>query len=405
MIPFFELKHQYRRIAPELEKALKTVFDGGIYTLGEEVSRFETDFGRFLGVRHAVGVASGTDALTLSMKVLDLGPGDEVILPANAYPSAFGISLSGVRIRLADCREDGNIDPVGVDQAVTGNTRAIVPVHLYGNPADLIEIRKVIAFRKQKIYLVEDAAQGHGAEIKLKVKNKKLKKHINNQIHTDSWFKAGSIGEIGIFSFYPTKNLGAYGDGGMLVTGDETIARRLRRLRMYGEESRYESQEVSGVSRLDEMQAAILRVKLRHLDEWNRRRAEIAQYYKRELEGVGDLQIINSKFKFQNLKPQSKTQNYNTEQEFRSCHHLFVIRTAHRDKLKDFLAKHGIGSAIHYPVPIHMTKSFSHLGYKKGDFPVAEALARQVLSLPLFPELTDGEAEEVVARVKTFFRK
>ena len=153
------------------------------------------------------------------------------------------------------------------------------------------------------------------------------------------------------------------------------------------------------------MQAAILRVKLRHLDEWNRRRAEIAQYYKRELEGVGDLQIINSKFKFQNLKPQSKTQNYNTEQEFRSCHHLFVIRTAHRDKLKDFLAKHGIGSAIHYPVPIHMTKSFSHLGYKKGDFPVAEALARQGLSLPLFPELTDGGAEEVVARVKTFFRK
>jgi dTDP-4-amino-4,6-dideoxygalactose transaminase len=224
------------------------------------------------------------------------------------------------------------------------------------------------------------------------------------------WRKTGTIGDIGIFSFYPSKNLGAYGDGGMIVTDRSGWAKRIKALRMYGESSRYRSDEVSGVSRLDELQAAILSVKLKYLDRWNRRRGEIVKYYLEELDGVGDIQSIsNFKFKISNLsfgKTQDKHLKHEklNSYESRSCHHLFVIRTKKRDRLQKYLAEKGIGSGVHYPVPVHMSPAFKDLGYKKGDFPEAEAQSEEVLSLPLFPELTDSEAETVAGTVKEFFK-
>lgn len=418
-VPIFELSRQYKSIASEIQKATAGVYTGGVFTLGPQVQAFETEFAAYIGQNYAVGLSSGTDALTLAVRAMDLTSEDEVILPANAYPSAFGVALSGVRIRLADARYDGNMDPVSVDQAIGDRTRAVMPVHLYGNPADLEELQAVISYRKRKIYLIEDAAQAHGAAIKSQVKSQKLEvkepaggqnskfKVQNSKLNRGKIIrnKVGSVGDIGCFSFYPTKNLGAYGDGGMIVTGNQKIADRVRQLRMYGESARYKSTEVSGISRLDELQAAILRVKLKHLDEWNRRRQEISKFYERELDGVGDLRFVSPKSKDKNAKLQLNVQSYSKRGISDSCHHLFVIRTAHRNELKEYLTKQEIGCAVHYPVPIHLTKAFARLGYKKGDFPVAEALSRQVLSLPLFPELTDGEAEKVTAAVKTFFRK
>lgn len=408
-VPFFDLTRQYKQIHTEIDFAVNKTLSKGFFTLGNEVGVFEREFAEYLGADFAVGVGSGTDALSMSMKALGLGDKAEVIIPANAYPSAFGIAVSGVKIRLTDCDEKGLMDMSLLNKAVTSRTKAIVPVHLYGQPADLVSMNRFIS-SKGKIYIVEDAAQGHGARIRdARVQSSKFKVQSSNK-----WLFAGTFGDIGIFSFYPTKNVGAYGDGGMLVTNDYKTNKKLRQLRQYGESSRYNSEIVSGVSRLDELQAAILRVKLRHLDEWNERRGSLVERYKEALLNVGDIQIIateNSKVKTshsalqasrdrQNSNIQLKSQNYQNK----SCHHLFVIRTKYRDKLKDFLEKQGIGTAVHYPVPVHLTPAFKHLGYKKGDFPTAERLSREVLSLPLFPELEDKEIEYVCDSIKKFFR-
>ncbi len=378
MIPICNLTRQYRSLQPDVDAAVSRVLARGMFTLGAEVAAFEKEFASYLGARFAIGVGCGTDALTLAVRSLGLGKGDEVILPANSYPTVFGVALSGVTIRLADSNELGLLDISRLKRAVSNKTKAIIPVHLYGNPADLNALHDFILGVKQNIFVIEDAAQAHGAEVQ-----------ISQSASAEKiWKKVGVVGDIGIFSFYPTKNLGAYGDGGMVVTNNPKTATVLRELRQYGEKTRYQSERVSGVSRLDELQAAILRVKLRQLDAWNRRRREITGYYARELEGTGDISLTAVK-----NHPSTK-----------SCCHLFVIRTKKRDELKEFLEKKGTGSAIHYPVPIHLTPSFGYLGYKKGDFPIAEALSKEVLSLPLFPELTDTEASKVVQTVKAFFR-
>ncbi|OGG09735.1 hypothetical protein A2154_00015 [Candidatus Gottesmanbacteria bacterium RBG_16_43_7] len=400
IVPFFDLTRQYKSIHTEIDFAIRKTLQKGDFTLGNEVGVFEREFADYLGADFAVGVGSGTDALTMSMKALDLGAGDEVILPANAYPSAFGIAISGVKIRLVDCDENGLMDVNQLERVTTDNTAAIVPVHLYGLPADLLTMDRFIDSRKKKIYIVEDAAQAHGARIK-----------DSRTQNSNRWLFAGTYGHIGVFSFYPTKNLGAYGDGGMLVTGDYKLDKKLRQLRQYGEKERYQSIRVSGVSRLDEIQAAILRVKLRHLDEWNRRREELYRYYTEKLEGIVDIKIINnSKFKIspfakatedkQNAKLKFKKQNYETK----PCYHLFVIRTKKRDQLKEYLARRGIGTAIHYPVPVHLTAAFRYLGYKRGDFPIAERLSEEVLSLPLYPQLTDPEVSEVIKQIRKYYR-
>jgi dTDP-4-amino-4,6-dideoxygalactose transaminase len=364
-IPVFELKKQYKSIAPELRRALSRVFAKGMYTLGEEVVAFEKEFARFVGVPYAVGVGCGTDGLTLAVQALNLNPGDEVLLPANAYPSFFGIAKAGVRVRLVDCGEDGNIDAIDLARRIRKKTKAVVVVHLYGNPADVIGVKKVLrTLRRPDIKIIEDCAQSHGAVIGKK--------------------KTGTFSDIAVYSFYPSKNLGAYGDGGMVLTKSSSVAQRLRALRMYGEVKRYQSLEVSGVSRLDELQAAILRVKLRHLDDWNRKRRILASVYQKGLSGISGLSVI--------------------PYEPGACFHLFVIRAKQRDTLKLFLAKKGIGSAVHYPVPLHLVAALASCGYKHGDFPVSEQLSKEVLSLPLYPEMSQKDVRAVVDAVRKFYQ-
>lgn len=324
-----------------------------MFILGENVTKFEKEFAQYLGITYAVGVGSGTDALTLSIRALGLGPHDEVLVPANSYPTVFGIAQSGVSLRLVDCGWDGNISTFDLPKRITKRTKAIIAVHLYGNPADIVRVKRIAG---ADISIIEDCAQAHGACIGKK--------------------KVGTFGDIACFSFYPTKNLGAYGDGGMVVTKNARLANRVRMLRMYGERERYKSMEISGVSRLDELQATILRVKLRHLDNWNKKRKELANYYEKGLKGISLIKGGRA-----------------------SCHHLFVIRSKKRDALQNYLAKNGIGTSIHYPIPIHLTPAFRFLGYRRGDFPVAEALSHEVLSLPFFPEMTRKEVDMVVMQL------
>jgi dTDP-4-amino-4,6-dideoxygalactose transaminase len=361
MIPIFNLTREYKTIKAELSAAFTHTAQKGMFILSQNVSLFEKEFAGYAGVKYAVGLASGTDALTLGLRALDIGDGDEVVVPANAYPTAFGVALSNATIKLVDVKEDGTMDPAGLADAINRRTRAVIPVHLYGNPADIVSIQKIIGHKK--IILVEDAAQAHGTIIDGKI--------------------AGSIGTIGCFSFYPTKNLGALGDAGMVVTNRKDIAERLTRLRMYGETKRYESTEVSGVSRLDELQAALLRVKLRHLNKWVVRRRQIANQYREGLRGQGDIQLV--------------TENP------RGSYHLFVIRTKHRNALQTYLASRGIGTAVHYPTPIHLVRAFRNLGYKHSNFPVSEVLSREVLSIPMFPCLTNAEVLRVIRTIKEYF--
>jgi dTDP-4-amino-4,6-dideoxygalactose transaminase len=358
MVPIFNLTREYKVIAAELTLSFTRTAKNGVFILGQNVSLFEKEFAAYAGVKYAVGVASGTDALTLGLKALGIGNDDEVILPANAYPTAFGVAQSGACIRLVDVKGDGTMNPVSLAAAITQRTRAVVPVHLYGNPADVGSIKKIIGHKK--IVLVEDAAQAHGTPL------------------------AGSLGDIGCFSFYPTKNLGALGDAGMIVTNRKKVADHVRSLRMYGETKRYKSVEVSGVSRLDELQAALLRVKLRHLTDWVTRRREIAKQYVEGLRGTGDIQFVTD--------------------NVRGAYHLFVIRTKHRNTLQTYLTSRGIGSAIHYPAPIHFVHAFRDLGYTAGDFPVSESLSREILSIPMFPLLTDDEILRVIRTIKKYFQ-
>ena len=235
-IPVFDLKRQYQAIKSEIDYAVNKVLTKGHFTLGNEVATFEREFSEYIGSSFGIGVASGTDALTLALRAFDIGPGDEVIVPANAYPTAFGLAMSGVKLRLVDCDETANLDIDKLNSTMTAKTKAVVAVHLYGNPADIVGIVDLTGRQKQRIFVIEDAAQAHGAMVK-----------------HNTWKKVGSLGDIGVFSFYPTKNLAAYGDGGLMVTDHKKIADRLRTLRMYGEGTRYKSEEISGVSRLDEL--------------------------------------------------------------------------------------------------------------------------------------------------------
>lgn len=357
MIPVFDLKRQYKALAKELNTAFTHTAKAGSFILGKNVFMFEKAFARYVGASHAVGLASGTDALTLGLRALGIGKGSDVLLPANAYPSAFGVALSGATIRLVDVKDDGTMDPSQLKKAITRRTRAVIPVHLYGNPADIKTIKKII--RNKNIFLVEDGAQAHGTK------------------------GVGTLGDIGCFSFYPSKNLGAMGDAGMVVTDSAVVAGRLKRLRMYGEVDRYKSEEIAGVSRLDELHASILRVKLTHINAWVARRRKIAKRYSEGLSGIGDIRFVTS--------------------NMLSSFHLFVIRTRYRDALQTFLSRRGIGTGIHYPTPIHLVRSFRFLGYNKGDFPVSEAQSREILSIPMFPELTDQEVTTIIRAIQNFF--
>lgn len=364
-INFVDLKRQYKEIKDEVDLAMKNVINSAQFILGEECEKFEKEFAKFIGVKYAVSVGNGSSALELSLRALGIGPGDEVITPANSYiASSSCISFTGAEPVLVDALEDTfNIDVERAEKLITKKTKAILPVHLYGQVADMEAILKLA--KKYRIYVIEDACQAHGASFKKR--------------------KAGSFGDAAAFSFYPGKNLGAYGDGGMVVTNNKDIAEKIRSLRNYGQKEKYEHLILGWNSRLDNLQAAILRIKLAKLKSWNRRRLDNAKVYNKLLVGIP---VIVPKI-FPN---------------FTHIFHLYVIRVKQRDKLIKFLAEKGISTQMHYPIPIHLQPAYKDLGYKKGDFPVTEKLAEEILSLPMFPELKVREIKYICQTIKNFYR-
>jgi dTDP-4-amino-4,6-dideoxygalactose transaminase len=365
-VPIVDLTAQYHEIREEIDAAIARVVQRGWFILGQELRAFEEAFARYCGVAHAVGVGSGTEALHLALVALGAGPGKEVVTVANtAVPTLSAISFTGARPVLVDVdRATATMDVEALEKAITSRTAAVVPVDLYGQCADYDPIRSICA--RKGVPIVADAAQSHGAAY--------------------HGTRAGSLAEATAFSFYPSKNLGAYGDAGMVTTDDAALADRLRRLRNYGERERYHHSEVGFNSRLDEMQAAILLAKLPHLDDWNRRRRELAVRYARELSDTSVEWI-----------PQAEGRTH--------VWHLCVAVVENRDALRARLAQRGIQSQIHYPIPIHLQEAYAFLGGRVGDFPVAESLARRIASLPLYPELTGAAQDRVIEEVRAWLLK
>jgi dTDP-4-amino-4,6-dideoxygalactose transaminase len=364
-IPNIDLKAQYLSIQPEIDSAIARVLASGQFILGPEVRAFEHEFADYCGVGHAIGVDSGTSAIQLALLACGIGPGDEVITVSHtAVATVTAIELTGARPILVDIDPSHyTFDPSRLAAALTIHTRAILPVHLYGCPVDMDPI---LAFaREHQLFVIEDCAQAHGASYRQK--------------------KVGSFGQVSAFSFYPTKNLGAYGDGGMVVTNDPELAEKLTMLRQYGWKKRYVSETKGINSRLDEIQAAILQVKLKYLDKWNKRRQSIAGIYNKILSDC-DLRLPY------------------TPEHTEHVYHQYVIRSTRRDHLQKFLAERSIHTAIHYPLPIHLQPVFKNLGYGWGDFPNTEILSKEILSLPVYPEMTDSSVETVCDAIKEFQR-
>jgi dTDP-4-amino-4,6-dideoxygalactose transaminase len=361
-IPFLDLQAASAQVADEVSSRWKTIVDQSDFVLGQEVARFEGEFAEYCACNHAIGVASGLDALKLILRALDIGPGDEVVTAANSFiATALAISSVGATPVLVDMDDrDFLIDVQALEGAVTSRTKAIIPVHLYGQAADMDPILAVA--RKHGLKVIEDACQAHGALCNGK--------------------KCGSIGDAAAFSFYPGKNLGAFGDGGAVTTNDAALAERIRMLRNYGSPRRYHHDELGENSRLDTVQAAVLSAKLQHLEEWNMNRRRVAARYAAGLNDVAEVRLPS-------------TNGYAEH-----VHHLYVIRTARRDDLMQHLQDRDIGCIIHYPIPIHLQKAYASGGWKPGDFPVAEKAANEILSLPLFPTMTDEQVDYVVAAVK-----
>ena len=358
-VPFLELAPTYLELKDEIDAAVRRVMEGGWYILGKEVEAFEQEYAAYVGAKHCVGVGNGLEALRLTLMAWDIGPGDEVIVPSNTY-IATALAASEVGARVVFVEPDPsthNLDPARLEAAITPRTRAVIPVHLYGLSADMDPINAIA--HKHGLKVLEDAAQAHGAVYKSR--------------------KCGTLGDAAGFSFYPGKNLGAFGDAGAVTTNDATLADKVRVLRNYGSRVKYQN-ELRGVnSRLDELQAAILRVKLRRLDDWNARRRTLVERY---LAGLASTRGI--------VLP--------TESEgCRSAWHLFVIRCVQRDALESILKERGIGALIHYPVPPYRQPAYADLGIAPGTFLIADRLAGEVLSLPLGPHLVLQQVEEVIA--------
>ncbi|SIO61536.1 dTDP-4-amino-4,6-dideoxygalactose transaminase [Singulisphaera sp. GP187] len=365
-IPLLDLKAQYLYLREEISRALQDVADSGTYVLGSRVREFEEAFAAHIGARHCVGVNSGTSALHLALITAGVGVGDEVItVPMTFVATTWAISYVGARPVLVD------VDPVTytmdvgqVERKITARTRAILPVHLYGQPADLAPLLEI--GRRYGIPVIEDAAQAHDA-----------------RYHGQG---AGTLGFAGCFSFYPGKNLGAYGEAGAIVTDDDCVAARLRRLRDHAQGQRYHHDELGFNYRMDAFQGAVLGVKLRYLDAWTHARHRLAAGYR---ERLADLPL------------QLPTEAC----DLRHAWHLYVVLHPERDRLRCELEVLGISTGLHYPIPVHLQRAYSHLGYREGDFPVAERIARECLSLPLFPEMTAIQQDQVVAAVRTLLRE
>lgn len=367
MIPFGELNSQFKSIEAEIRAAIDDVLAGGRFIFGKQCEAFESEFAAYVGARHAAGVNSGTDAIHLALTAVGVGPGDEAITAANTcVPTVAGICAAGARPVLADIDPATcTIDPAKVEAAFTPRTKAVVPVHLYGHPCDMPAICAIAAARG--IAVVEDCAQAHGAAV----------------IEDGQARRCGTFGAAAAFSFYPSKNLGAYGDGGAVVTNDAEIDARVRMLRNYGEERRYYHSAEGFNSRLDELQAAILRVKLRHLDEWNEARRQRAGLY------AGRLKHLPIRLPFE-------------AHWARHIYHLYVIRSRRRDALQAHLGARGIGALLHYPVPVHLQKAYAHLAYAAGDFPESERACAEVLSLPMYAEMPIEHVDAVARAIAEF---
>jgi dTDP-4-amino-4,6-dideoxygalactose transaminase len=355
-VPFVDLATQYAGIAQEIDAAVSKVIRQADFILGREVRLFEEEFARFCEAQYATGVDSGTSALELALRAYDIGPGDEVITAANSFiASALAISHAGATPVFADIDADTyTIDVAALERAITPRTKAIIPVHLYGHPADMDPIMELA--ERHKLVIIEDACQGHGARYKGR--------------------RAGSLAHAAAFSFYPGKNLGAYGDGGAVVTNDAAIAKKIEMLRNYGQQEKYLHMFRGYNRRLDTLQAAVLRVKLKYLDKWNAARRQHAARYRLLLE------------KSQMVTPKEAPYA-------ESVWHLYVVRVSHRDMFKEYLLSRGINCGIHYPLPVHLQPAYHDLGYKQGDFPVTEDYAQKIISLPMYGELTP----ELIARV------
>jgi len=359
-IPWVNLTIQYQNIRSEINSAIQNILDHGDFILGQDVAKLEEEFAAYCGTKYAVGVDNGLSALELSLRALGVEPGQEVIVPTHTFTAtAAAVTLAGATPVFVDADpETCNIDPAKIENAITSRTRAIIPVHLYGLPADMDAIRRIA--EKHNLVVVEDACQAHGA------------RYNGNRI--------GSLGHAAGFSFYPTKNLGAYGDGGMVTTNDEKVAETIRALRNCGQREKNVHELIPFNHRLDNLQAAILRVKLHHLDEWIALRRKWAALYTQLLTG-SDLVLP--------VEPTG----------YEHVYHLYVVRSQQRDALMAFLRERGVGTAIHYPKPVHLQPYYANVTDRRGQFPVAEKICNEILSLPMFPELTEEQVEIVAAEI------
>lgn len=362
-VPFLDLKAQYRSIKDEIAAAIQPVLENCDFVGGAAVEKFERNFATFCQTAHAVGVSNGADALYLALRALEIGPGDEVITVPNTFiATASAITRTGATVRFVDVDPATlEMDAGKLEAAITHRTRALMPVHLYGQMPDMDAILAIAA--QHQIPVIEDAAQAHGATFRGRV--------------------AGSMGVAACFSFYPGKNLGAYGDGGAVVTNEAELANRLRRLRDQGRDTKYEHLMIGYNHRLDTLQAAVLEVKLRHLPQWNARRREIAALYRQFLQDCPAVRPLA-------VAPGQE-----------AVYHLFIVQVEQRERLQEKLKQQGIATGIHYPIPLHLQPAYAHLGLRRGAFPVSEAAAERVLSLPMYAEMSNAMVEHVAVALRT----
>jgi dTDP-4-amino-4,6-dideoxygalactose transaminase len=363
-VPFLDLKASYLELKDELDAAYYRTTESGWYILGKEVEAFEAEFATYCGTKYCIGVDNGLEALHLIIRAYGIGPGDEVIVPANTFVATWlAVTHAGaIPVPVEPDERTYNIDPARIEQAITPRTKAILVVHLYGQPADMDPVN--VLAKKHGLRIIEDCAQAHGARYKGR--------------------KAGSLGDAAGFSFYPGKNLGAFGDGGAVTTNDPILAERIHVLRNYGSRIKYHNEIVGYNSRLDELQAAFLRVKLSRLDQWNERRRQVAAQYK---QGISGLHSLEMPFVPEWAEP---------------VWHLFVVRHAQRDALQKSLNEEGVGTMIHYPVPPHLQPAYAELGYARGAFPIAERIANECLSLPIGPHLDEAATSVVMAALNRY---
>jgi len=376
-VPFFDLSTQFKSIGDEIKSAIDEVFQNQQFILGAKVQVLEEIIARYCRTRYAIGVASGSDALLLALMALGVGTGDEVILPPfTFFATAGSVSrLGAIPVFVDISQETYNIDPCKIEEKITSKTKAIIPVHLFGQCADMNPLLKMA--KEKKLFVIEDAAQALGAEYRLDA--------------VSEGRRAGQIGDLGCFSFYPTKNLGAFGDAGMVVTDSVSLAEKIRLLRVHGSQPKYFHKQIGINSRLDTIQAAVLLVKFKYLEKWTAERQKKAERYQlllRDLvSSVNGLRL-----------PTIQYQN-------RHIFHQFVIRVPERDQLKQYLSAEGIGTDIYYPVPLHLQECYSFLKYRRGDLPNSERASEEVLALPIYPELTEDQQMAVVDRIKSFYRR